>query len=587
MPHIHGVAWIEKEWLQDFGINGELLENPEKAAELADQLLSCQLPECPKLRKIVEEVQVHHHTKSCMKYGEFCRYSYPKLPSPKTLIAQPLDKNMDPKQREKLLDEAKETLSKARVILESPRCNSLSFEEFLTMLEVTEEKYLQLISISDKGNVLVLKRSIQERFVNNYNPEMLTSWNANMDIQLALDPYAIITYIVSYVSKDETGMTKFLQEALKACVNKSIAEILKALKIAFLTHRQMGLSEAVYKVLPSLHLVDGNITCIFVATGFPENRSCFFRKVSDENPVEEEDVDMDQEEERPSYQRKSCKIEGRVGTYEQSIGAIDRYIARPKELEKMCLAQFATHYTFMKSKPQKAEFNSDGVCKNVQPTNELKLFNSDIVLPRYISLEHMELGFMRLRGFPAVMRIHSSKKKEGHEKHYSEMVLFCHFRNEVEDFHRFDTGKCIKTYEEKRFQLDGNRKLMFPGEATLDLMTEDLFDNEVLQNRPCHIYDALNSQAVQENEDDRLEGEESDPHLESFGYLGNLAHNSENVFDDIKFKAIGLPDEKELKFLTRRLVPEQRMILKKVVSFCKRNDETLRIIIHGGSGEKN
>ena len=114
--------------------------------------------------------------------------------------------------------------------------------------------------------MLILKRTIQERWVNNYNPEMLTAWNANMDIQLALDPYAIITYIVSYVSKDESGMTKFLQVTLKANVNKPTAELLKALKIAFLTNRQMGLSEAVYKVLPSLRLRGSNVTCIYCAT---------------------------------------------------------------------------------------------------------------------------------------------------------------------------------------------------------------------------------------------------------------------------------------------------------------------------------
>ena len=185
-----------------------------------------------------------------------------------------------------------------------------------------------------------------------------------------------------------------------------------------------------------------------------------------------------------------------------------------------------------------------------------------------------------------MMRIHNSKKKEGHEKHYSEMLLFCPFRNEVTDFHRHNSELCIKEYEKRRLELDANRKLMFPGEATLDLMTEDLFDNDVLQDRPCHIYDTLNPQAMQENEDDRLEGDAPDPHLESFGYLGNLQQSSENVPDDAKYKSIKVPDEEELQFLTRRLVQEQMAILKRVIAFCRNfKNSTLRLIIHGGSGK--
>ena len=45
------------------------------------------------------------------------------------------------------------------------------------------------------------------------------------------------------------------------------------------------------------------------------------------------------------------------------------------------------------------------------------------------------MGKMRLRSFPAVMRIHSSKKKGGsHEQQYSELLLYTNFRDEVAEF---------------------------------------------------------------------------------------------------------------------------------------------------------
>ena len=101
----------------------------------------------------------------------------------------------------------------------------------------------------------------------------------------------------------------------------------------------------------------------------------------------------------------------------------------------MCLAQFATCYTPINKLPKKAEIVVEGFengCSKVLSSQ--KIFNTDIFLPNYIQLQD-GLGFMRLRAFPQVLRIHNSKKKEGHEKHYSELLLFAHWRNENEEFY--------------------------------------------------------------------------------------------------------------------------------------------------------
>ena len=59
----------------------------------ADKLISENLPDEKEkpLRPIVGEVQKHKHTKSCRKYNTPCRYGFPRLPSPETLIAKPLE----------------------------------------------------------------------------------------------------------------------------------------------------------------------------------------------------------------------------------------------------------------------------------------------------------------------------------------------------------------------------------------------------------------------------------------------------------------------------------------------------------------
>ena len=64
---------------------------------------------------------------------------------------------------------------------------------------------------------------------------------------------------------------------------------------------------------------------------------------------------------------------------------------------------------------------------------------------------------MRLRAFPQVLRIHNSKKKEGHEKHYSELLLFAHWRNETEEFYEDSVDDCIEEYESRKNEIIANK----------------------------------------------------------------------------------------------------------------------------------
>ena len=263
--------------------------------------------------------------------------------------------------------------------------DDISFEEFLIKINLTKEEYMKFLKISKSGKVLVLKRNLKERFVNNYNAEMILAWNANMDIQLAIDPYAIISYIVSYVSKDESGVTKFLQEALKMNTSADLQEKLKALKIAYLTHRQMGLAEAVNKILSSMTLRGSNVTCIFVTTGFPESRSNFYWSVPDNqdncneegekgNNCNEEaekanSEDEDVEEKIQGHSDKDLvEIEGRAGKFKEATTVHDRYLERPSDLDEMCLAQFAICYTPIKKLPKGCKMTEDGISEERSKT---------------------------------------------------------------------------------------------------------------------------------------------------------------------------------------------------------------------------
>ena len=88
-----------------------------------------------------------------------------------------------------------------------------------------------------------------------------------MDLQLCLDFFAIITYISDYYSKDDTGTMCFIKDALKRAENESLKTKLALVVSTFLTHRQIGESEAFFKILPHLEMKSSNIKSVFIPTG--------------------------------------------------------------------------------------------------------------------------------------------------------------------------------------------------------------------------------------------------------------------------------------------------------------------------------
>ena len=201
---------------------------------------------------------------------------------------------------------------------------------------------------------------------------------------------------------------------------------------------------------------------------------------------------------------------------------------------------------------------------------------------------------MRLRSFPSVLRIHDSRKKDlDHEKFYSELLLFSHWQNEKDDLPNEDEESCKAKYIEKKKEIEDNRKNIYPGESTIDLLESA----ELELVKPVHLADTLDCQGEQENDEDLEVGAIEDQAFESFGYTGNLNLEPPPQFDNCKYKRVEVPGEKELNHFTQRLVPEQMNVLRKVIESCKdvvkaRNVPTLKprqslLLVHGGAGKIN
>ena len=138
----------------------------------------------------------------------------------------------------------------------------------------------------------MIKPDLDEIYINPYNIEWLRAWNGNMDIQVVLDFFAVITYVTDYYSKDDTGTMEIIKAVLSESECKDIKEKMKLIANTFLTHRQMGEAEAYYKIFPNLTLKYSNIDTIFIPTDKKELRSKFLMKLAQSEGNEKEGLEV-------------------------------------------------------------------------------------------------------------------------------------------------------------------------------------------------------------------------------------------------------------------------------------------------------
>ena len=89
-------------------------------------------------------------------------------------------KDLDEEKRKEKLEHYKKILEKVKMALEDEKLDdTLTVNKFLENLDINYEEYHNALGTSERGRVLVLKRNLKERNVNNYNKEWLTAWVSN------------------------------------------------------------------------------------------------------------------------------------------------------------------------------------------------------------------------------------------------------------------------------------------------------------------------------------------------------------------------------------------------------------------------
>ena len=70
------------------------------------------------------------------------------------------------------------------------------------------------MSYGARGYDVIVKQDKNKIHINNYNNEYLIGWDFNNDIQICLDYFAVITYIIDYKMKNGSGTLDKITNAL-------------------------------------------------------------------------------------------------------------------------------------------------------------------------------------------------------------------------------------------------------------------------------------------------------------------------------------------------------------------------------------
>ena len=225
-PHAHIVIWTEDSPTPE--------DEEEVICAFIDKYVSCKIPskkKDPDLHTLVTTLQQHHHTATCRKKGTACRFNFPKLPSTETVIANKLEMD-DPVQMQKVKQNNLLVLSAVHKLLEEDT-TFRSVKHLVKKLQISMDTYRNALKMTNRGMSVVLQRKPGEIRTNYYNEHLLRAWRANIDVQYCLDPYACISYMVAYITKDEREMSQVLQAVSKECAGITWQQKMKKLCKSF------------------------------------------------------------------------------------------------------------------------------------------------------------------------------------------------------------------------------------------------------------------------------------------------------------------------------------------------------------------
>ena len=262
------------------------------------------------------------------------------MPSVKTIIARPEKCTDEYDAGQVALDKVKKVLTDeetmAAIEEEHPLSDDATEEEYVRMREVRIravldkagvgfDKYHEYLAMSRTGVKVVLQRDIGEIYVNTYNPLWLEMWDGNMDLSPVKDFFGVVTYITEYAFKPEPQELE-MKRLLELVKDESMEKQMRVMAQAFQDTREMGFSEALYKLLPELVMTNSNVKKQWVCVGREEERTTRARKAT------KGDIEAG---------RQVFQLEGVEGDWMEQWDMRSKYLRRDTKVWNLSFAQFA------------------------------------------------------------------------------------------------------------------------------------------------------------------------------------------------------------------------------------------------------
>ena len=299
-PHTHLILWTE-----DCPVFES--DNDEDVIAYIDEYVKTDID-------MVEEklgnVQRHKHNRRCGGRLRPCSFGFPKPPMQETKILLPFTeiekKDIDLKQCtedavtvKNFLRELNVLMKKAHVAGERCPESEMNYERFSAWHGFSEERYILALRSGIHRPTVFHQRKLKHLMVNAFNPDMLNIWQANIDIQHILNPWAATMYVASYISKSQRGLSS-LMKAVSAGEFANGAELVRRAGKAWINTSEISVQEAVYHVL-GLNFRRFSRETYFINTGFLDDIHMMSKRVSELAEMADDDTDVFQKTHQEKY----------------------------------------------------------------------------------------------------------------------------------------------------------------------------------------------------------------------------------------------------------------------------------------------
>ena len=289
-------------------------------------------------------------------------------------------------------------------------------------------------------------------------------------------------YQINLNFQDSTGLTEVLKTGMKKLSEeKDMREKCNEMANIFLTHRQIGECEAIFKLCAHMNMTYSSVATIFVPTEPKGQRRQFLQRQDPESG-------------------QGFKVDGREGQFLEKPDLISKYERRkllPKKgeeeedemleqsedaqtLEQMSFCQYVKMY---EGKGWQQKINEEGEAEQSDDDEDRPeegqleieddfnyLITGDIEaprrkLPQLLTLRDPVPGepkILHKRTFPRALRFFKKKhEKNPHLFYFTELILYHPFRSESELFPD-DAQKCEELYREHKEEIQYVKAQVMP-----------------------------------------------------------------------------------------------------------------------------